>query len=75
MSDSLVALKSLVASLWQMENELRYSAWSALTLEKQQAIEHLEKARTHLNILLNKEDPPKSGYVPDLPPAPGSDKA
>jgi hypothetical protein len=68
MSDSLDALKTLVASMWQMENELRHSAWSALTLEKQQALEHLQKARGHLNTLLNKEDP--INFVPDQPPVP-----
>lgn len=51
-------IKSAIATIWQLENELRYSAWSALTLDKDKAQVHLSQARTHLNNLLNAEEPP-----------------
>ena len=66
MSDPIAPLKSAIASLWQMENELRYSAWSALSLDKQEAVKHLASARSHLNALLNAEDP--KNFTPDQPP-------
>ena len=46
-------LKNSIQSLWQMENQLRYSAWSAFALDKEKAREHLAEARRHLNNLLN----------------------
>ncbi len=60
------ALKQTIMSIWQMENELRYSAWSALTLDKDKARDHLAEARRHLNNLLNEADP--INHVPDQPP-------
>lgn len=59
-------LKQTIQALWQMENELRYSAWSALTLDKEKAYEHLVEARRHLNNILNEADP--VNLVPDQPP-------
>lgn len=47
-------LKSVIAALWQMENELRYSSWDALSAEKQQAVDYVRQARERLNVLLNK---------------------
>ncbi|MDO9382557.1 MAG: hypothetical protein Q7T86_06800 [Hyphomicrobiaceae bacterium] len=61
------ALKHSIKTLWQMENELRYSAWSALTLDKEKAQAHLSEARRHLNLMLNEVDP--VDHVPDQPPA------
>jgi hypothetical protein len=63
----LNSLKNSIKTLWQMENELRYSAWSALTLDKQKAQEHLAEARRHLNVILNDVEP--VNHVPDQPPA------
>lgn len=54
---SVKQLKATIAALWHAENELRYSAWHALTLDVQMAEQHLALARDHLNRLLNKEDP------------------
>lgn len=66
------SLKNSIKTLWQMENELRYSAWSALTLDKEKAQSHLAEARRHLNEMLNELDPPN--FVPDQPPAVDPDK-
>lgn len=55
MSDTGSRLRGTISALWQMENELRFSAWHALTLDKQKAQEHLALAREHLNSLLNKK--------------------
>ncbi len=60
------SLKHWVKSLWDMENELRFSAWSALTLDKEQARVHLSEARRHLNALLNEAEP--TGHTLDQPP-------
>ena len=64
---NIASLKETITTLWEMEIELRYSAWSALTLDKDKARDHLAEARRHLNILLNDADP--VNHVPDLPPA------
>ena len=61
------SLKNSIKTLWQMENELRYSAWSALTLDKEKAQSHLAEARRHLNSMLDEVDPVND--VPDQPPA------
>lgn len=61
------SLKNSIKTLWQMENELRYSAWSALTLDKEKAQSHLAEARRHLNSMLDEVDP--VNHVPDQPPA------
>lgn len=66
-SKNIENLKFSIQTLWQMENELRYSAWSALTLDKEKAREHLSKAREHLNAMLNEVDP--VDHIPDQPPA------
>lgn len=66
MTNQVEKLKSAIATIWQLENELRYSAWSALTLDKDQAQRHLSQARTHLNNILNAEDP--IGHTVDQPP-------
>ena len=50
-------IKTTIATLWRAENELRRSAWHALTLDVQMAEQHLALARDHLNMLLNKEEP------------------
>lgn len=60
-------LKQSIKTLWQMENELRYSAWSALTLDKEKVQAHLSEARRHLNVMLNEVDP--VDHVADQPPA------
>ena len=65
-SKNIENLKYSIKTLWQMENELRYSAWSALTLDKEKAQEHLGKAREHLNAVLNDFEP--VDHVPDQPP-------
>lgn len=66
MSEQIDKIKSAIKTIWQLENELRYSAWSALTLDKDTAQEHLSQARSHLNNLLNAEEPP--GHTVDHPP-------
>lgn len=69
---NLDSLKNSIKTLWQMENELRYSAWSALTLDKDKAQEHLVQARRHLNVILNDIEP--INHVPDQPPATDAEK-
>ncbi len=66
MSDTGSRLRGTISALWQMENELRFSAWHALTLDKQKAQEHFALAREHLNSLLNQEEP--VDIVPTQPP-------
>lgn len=66
MSSQTEKIKSAISTIWQLENELRYSAWSALTLDKDKARDHLAQARTHLNNLLNAEEPPNRTV--DQPP-------
>lgn len=61
------ALKNAIQSLWQMENELRYSAWSAFALDKEKARTHLAEARRHLNNLLNEAE--STPHTADHPPA------
>lgn len=63
---NLDSLKNSIKTLWQMENELRYSAWSAMTFDKDKAQEHLAEARRHLNVILNDIEP--VNHVPDQPP-------
>lgn len=71
-SKHIDSLKGSIKTLWQMENELRYSAWSALTLDKEKAQQHLAEARRHLNSMLNDADP--VDHVPDQPPVVDPDK-
>lgn len=59
-------LKGYIKALWEMENELRYSAWSALALDKEKARLHVGEARRHLNSILNDADP--TGHTVDQPP-------
>ncbi len=60
------SLKDSIKSLWDMENELRYSAWSLMTLDKEKARHHIGEARRHLNAILNEAEP--TGHTTDQPP-------
>ncbi len=66
MSEQVNKIKNAISTIWQLENELRYSAWSALTLDQEKAQLHLSQARSHLSNLLNAEDP--TGHTVDHPP-------
>ena len=71
-SDKVATLKHAVKIVWQMENELRYSAWNALTLDQEKAQHHLAEARRHLNSLLDEADPVPQ--IVDQPPVLNEDQ-
>lgn len=68
-SERIVNLKHAMKTLWQMENELRVSAWNAMASNKEKAEYHLAEARRHFTALLHEADP-----VPQMvDPTPGLD--